>query len=199
MRDPFVKQAKHDGYRSRAAFKIIEIDEKFNILKNAKNIVELGAAPGGWSQVIEKRKESQLESGAVKMAAIDLLEFSPIKNVHQIIGNFEDDLVKEKITEYFEGRAPDLILSDMAPYTTGHAQTDHLKIMRLVEDAYQFATETLAEGGIFVAKIFRGSDDKKFFDMLKQNFAKVSYFKPKSSRSMSVEIYVVAMGFKKCS
>ena len=199
QRDPYVKKAKQDGYRSRAAFKILEIDEKFKITKNAKRIAELGAAPGGWTQVLAQKLSSGLESGEVKIIGVDLLKFAPIPNVKQIIGNFEDESVKQEIAEYFDGQAIDLVLSDMAPATVGHAQTDHLRIMRLVEDALEFAKETMAEGGSFVAKIFHGTDEKAFFEELRRNFEKVSYFKPKSSRSMSVEIYVVAMGFRKCS
>lgn len=197
-RDPYVKKAHQDGYRSRAAFKILEIDKKYNIFKEVSRIVELGAAPGGWTQVVSQKLSEKLNSGEAKMAAVDLLSFAPLPNIYQIIGDFEDDAVKTKIVKFFENQPADLILSDMAPSTTGHAPTDHLKIMRLVEDAYEFAQEFLAEGGAFVAKIFHGADEKKFVDELRRNFSKVSYFKPDSSRSMSVEIYIVATGFKKC-
>lgn len=197
-RDPYVKRAHQDGYRSRAAFKILEIEKKFNIFKGASRIVELGAAPGGWTQVISQILNEKLTSGKAKMVAVDLLPFALLSNVHQIIGDFEDDAVKANIMKYFGDQQADLILSDMAPSTTGHAPTDHLKIMRLVEDAYIFAQEFLAEGGTFVAKIFHGADEKKFVDELRKNFAKVSYFKPDSSRSMSVEIYIIAIGFRKC-
>lgn len=192
MNDPFVKQAHKEGFRSRAAFKLMEIDDKFRLIKNAKCIVDVGAAPGGWSQLL-----SQRSSDDTKIAAIDLLKFSPIDKVTQFFGDFEDEKNQQQIVDFL-GQKSDLIVSDIAPSTTGHSQTDHLRMMRLVNTVYAFAENVLIDGGAFVAKIFQGGQEKSFLDMLKQNFQKASFFKPKSSRALSVEIYVVAIGFKKC-
>lgn len=192
MNDPFVKQAHKEGFRSRAAFKLMEIDDKFRLIKNAKCIVDVGAAPGGWSQLL-----SQRSSDDTKIAAIDLLKFSPIDKVTQFFGDFEDEKNQQQIVEFL-GQKADLIVSDIAPSTTGHSQTDHLRMMRLVNSVYGFAGNVLIDGGSFIAKIFQGGQEKPFLDSLKRNFQKASFFKPKSSRSLSVEIYVVATGFKKC-
>lgn len=192
MNDPFVKQAHKEGFRSRAAFKLQEIDDKFRLIKNSKCIVDVGAAPGGWSQLL-----SQRSSDDTKIAAIDLLKFAPIDKVTQFFGDFEDEQNQQKIIEYL-GQKADLIVSDIAPSTTGHSQTDHLRMMRLVNSVYGFAENVLKENGAFVSKIFQGGQEKPFLDLLKRNFQKASFFKPKSSRSLSVEIYVVAIGFKKC-
>ncbi len=192
MRDPFVKQAHKDGYRSRAAFKLIEIDDKFHLIKNAKCIVDIGAAPGGWSQLL-----SQRSSDDARIAAIDLLQFSPLDKVKQFFGDFEDEKNQQAIIKYL-GQKADLIVSDIAPSTMGHAQTDHLRMMRLVRSAYTFTENVLREGGCFVAKIFQGGQEKAFLEQLKKDFDKAMFFKPKASRSLSVEIYVVAMGYKKC-
>ena len=193
MRDPFVKQAHKDGYRSRAAFKLIEIDDKFHLIKNAKCIVDIGAAPGGWSQLL-----SQRSSDDARIAAIDLLQFAPLDKVQQFFGDFENEKNQQRIIDYL-GQKADLIVSDIAPSTMGHAQTDHLRMMRLVRSAYAFAENVLHEGGSFVAKIFQGGQEKAFLEQLKKDFDKAMFFKPKASRSLSVEIYVVAMGYKKCN
>lgn len=193
MRDPFVKQAHKDGYRSRAAFKLIEIDDKFHLIKNTKCIVDIGAAPGGWSQLL-----SQRSSEDTRIAAIDLLQFAPLDKVKQFFGDFEDEKNQQAIIKYL-GQKADLIVSDIAPSTMGHAQTDHLRMMRLVRSAYAFAENVLREGGSFVAKIFQGGQEKAFLEQLKKDFDKAMFFKPKASRSLSVEIYVVAMGYKKCN
>lgn len=189
--DPYVKQAVIEGYRSRAAYKLIEIDNKFHIIKGAKRIVDIGAAPGGWSQVL-----SQKSCARAKIAAIDLLEFAPIDNkVRQFRGDFERDDVQKEMAEYLGNRA-DLVVSDMAPATSGHSQTDHLRIMGLVESAYFFSRRFLKKGGVFVAKIFQGGREKNFFNIIDHEFASTKFFKPRSSRSESVEIYVVALGYK---
>lgn len=190
MRDPYVKRAHEEGYRCRAAYKLIEIDEKFHLIKRSKCMVDLGAAPGGWSQYL-----SEKSAPAAKIAAIDLLKFAPLEKVQQFIGDFEDISNQNAIIEYL-GQKADLIVSDMAPSTLGQAQTDHLRIMRLVRSAYEFSLNMLMPDGAFVAKIFQGGTEKKFTDELKQNFKHVQFFKPKSSRSLSVEIYIVATGFK---
>lgn len=192
LRDPYVKRAHEEGYRSRAAYKLIEIDEKFNLIKKAKCIIDLGAAPGGWSQYLSEKSDVM-----AKIAAIDLLRFAPIEKVQQFIGDFEEQSNQNAIVEYL-GQKADLIVSDMAPATLGHPQTDHLRIMRLVQSAYQFAENMLTNNGAFVAKIFQGGTEKNFVDQLKKSFRHVQFFKPKASRSLSVEIYVIATGFTSC-
>lgn len=190
LNDPFVKKAHKEGYRSRAAFKLVEIDDKFHLIKNAKTIVDVGAAPGGWSQLL-----SQRSSADAKIASIDLLRFDPLEKVEQFLGDFEDEENQRKIIEYL-GEKADLIVSDIAPSTIGHAQTDHLRMMNLLYSVYDFVGQVLKPNGAFVAKLFQGGQEKKFLDMLKRDFQKATFFKPKASRSVSVEIYVVAMGFK---
>lgn len=189
--DPYVKKAVSEGYRSRAAFKLIEIDDKFHIIGGAKRVVDIGAAPGGWSQVLAQRSHPE-----AKIAAIDLLNFSTIDNkVQQFFGDFEDENLQKNVIDYL-GDYADLIVSDMAPATLGHRQSDHWRIMGLVESAYYFAQNFLRNGGAFAAKIFHGGDEKEFFEKLKRDFRVAKFFKPKSSRSESVEIYVVAVGYK---
>ncbi|GHU15100.1 ribosomal RNA large subunit methyltransferase E [Alphaproteobacteria bacterium] len=185
--DPYVKKAHDEGYRSRAVYKLAEIDDKYRLIRNAKSIIDLGAAPGGWSQLLVQRS-----CDGAKIVAVDLLQFYPMNGLIQVIGDFEDEAVQSEIMSYTDGKA-DLIVSDMAPSTIGHAQTDHLRIMRLVESAYYFAQSALASGGNFVAKIFRGGEEKKFLDSAKKDFQKVCFFKPKSSRKVSSEIYMVAL------
>lgn len=192
LNDPYVKRAHDEGYRSRATYKLIEIDEKFHLISRAKCIVDLGAAPGGWSQYLSEKSES-----TTKIAAIDLLKFAPLEKVQQFIGDFEDVNNQNAIIEYL-GQKADLIVSDMAPATSGHSQTDNLRIMRLVKSAYAFAEKVLAENGVFVTKIFQGGTEKNFVELLKKSFKQVHFFKPKASRSLSVEIYVVAIGFLPC-
>lgn len=192
LRDPYVKRAHEEGYRSRAAYKLIEIDEKFHLIKKAKCIIDLGAAPGGWSQYLSEKSDVM-----AKIAAIDLLRFAPIEKVQQFIGDFEEQSNQNAIVEYL-GQKADLIVSDMAPATLGHPQTDHLRVMRLVQSAYQFAEDMLTNNGAFVAKIFQGGTEKDFVDQLKKSFRHVQFFKPKASRSLSVEIYVIATGFTSC-
>lgn len=192
MHDPYVKKAHEEGYRSRAVFKLMEIDDKYHLIKNAKRIVDLGAAPGGWSQLLSERSCDE-----AKIAAIDLLNFDPIYKVEQLIGDFEDKINQNTIIEYLNGKA-DLIVSDMAPATMGQAQTDHLRIMRLANSAYEFLLNTMIQNGSFVIKIFQGGQEKEFVQNLKQHFKCVQFFKPKSSRNLSVEIYIVAIGFTSC-
>lgn len=192
LHDPYVKRAHEEGYRSRAAYKLIEIDEKFHLIKKAKCIIDLGAAPGGWSQYLSEKSDVM-----AKIAAIDLLRFAPIEKVQQFIGDFEEQSNQNAIVEYL-GQKADLIVSDMAPATLGCPQTDHLRIMRLVQSAYQFAENMLTNNGAFVAKIFQGGTEKDFVDQLKKSFRHVQFFKPKASRSLSVEIYVIATGFTSC-
>ncbi len=190
LNDPYVKLAHKEGYRCRAAYKLQEIDEKFKLIKKSKCIIDLGAAPGGWSQLLAQKSSSN-----AKIVAIDLLNFQPIDKVKIFIGDFEDSQNQKNIKEYL-GEKADLIVSDMAPSTIGHAQTDHLRIMRLVSTAYDFVQEMLQPGGSFIAKIFMGGQEKSFLEKMKKDFSVATFYKPKASRSLSVEIYVVGIGFK---
>lgn len=189
LNDPYVKRAKAEGYRSRAAYKLIELDEKFDMLKGAKRIVDLGIAPGGWSQVVRRK----LPKAAV--VGIDLLPVDPIDGVTIFQMDFMDDAAPDRLMEALGG-APDLIMSDMAANTVGHAQTDALRTMGLVETALDFAVQNLAPGGVFVAKVFAGGADSALVAEMKRNFSSVKHAKPPSSRKGSVEWFVVAQGFK---
>lgn len=189
LNDPYVKQAKAEGWRSRAAFKLLELDEKFALLKGARHVVDLGVAPGGWAQVVRKAAPK------AKVLGIDLLPVDPIEGVVLFQMDFMDETADAKLREAL-GDAPDLVLSDMAANTVGHAQTDHLRTMALVEAAAWFAIEHLKPGGAFVAKVFAGGTDADLLAVLKRNFAAVKHAKPPASRKGSSEWYVVAQGFK---
>ncbi|WP_298196614.1 RlmE family RNA methyltransferase [Novosphingobium sp.] len=189
LNDPYVRQAKADGYRSRAAYKLAELDERFGLLKGVRRVVDLGIAPGGWSQVVRQRAPS------ARVVGIDLLPTEPIEGVTI----FEMDFMADEAPPALEGAldgAPDLVLSDMAANTVGHKQTDHLRTMGLVETAVDFAIHTLAPGGAFVAKVFAGGTDAELLTILKRNFATVKHAKPPASRKDSSEWYVIAQGFK---
>jgi 23S rRNA (uridine2552-2'-O)-methyltransferase len=190
LNDPYVTQAKLDGYRSRAAYKILEIHEKFKLFEKGMNVVDLGAAPGGWSQVAAKLIGSK---GVV--VAIDLLEIDPIAGVSTLQMDFCDPLTPSKIMQIL-GAQSDVVMSDMAANATGHAATDHLRIIDLCERSFAFAEECLKPGGSFIAKILRGGLENTLLTHVKQKFSVVKHFKPKSSRTDSKEIYLVAMGFK---
>jgi 23S rRNA (uridine2552-2'-O)-methyltransferase len=189
LNDPYVRQAKAEGYRSRAAYKLIELDEKFALLKGARRVVDLGVAPGGWSQVVRKRA-----SGAA-VVGIDLLPTEPLEGVTLLEMDFMADAAPAALETALDG-PPDLVLSDMAANTVGHKQTDHLRTMGLVEAAAHFAVETLAEGGAFVAKVLAGGTDAELLALLKRHFRTVKHAKPPASRKGSSEWYVVAQGFK---
>jgi 23S rRNA (uridine2552-2'-O)-methyltransferase len=189
LNDPYVRRAKAEGWRSRAAFKLIELDEKFGMLKRARYIVDLGVAPGGWSQVIRRVVPK------AKVVGIDLLPTDPIEGVTLFEMDFMDDSAPEKLRDAL-GEAPDLVLSDMAANTVGHSQTDHLRTMGLVEAAAWFAIENLRPGGCFVAKAFAGGTDTELLAVLKRHFTTIKHAKPPASRKGSVEWYVVAQGFK---
>lgn len=189
INDPYVKQARAEGWRSRAAFKLIELDEKFALLRGRKRVVDLGIAPGGWSQVVRAK------APAAKVVGIDLLPTDPIEGVTI----FEMDFMADEAPAALEGALdgpPDLVLSDMAANTVGHKQTDHLRTMGLVETAVDFAIASLAPGGAFVAKVFAGGTDTALLALLKRNFATVKHAKPPASRKDSSEWYVIAQGFK---
>ena len=189
LNDPYVKRANAEGYRSRAAYKLIELDERFGFLKGARRVVDLGLAPGGWSQVVRR----QVPKAAV--AGIDLLPVDPIDGVAIIEGDFLDDTAPDQLIAALGG-APDLVLSDMAANTVGHPQTDALRTMALVETALAFAIDTLDQGGDFVAKVFAGGADSELVAAMKRNFTTVKHAKPPASRKGSVEWFVVAQGFK---
>ena len=189
LNDPYVRQAKADGWRSRAAYKLIELDEKYALLKKAKRVVDLGIAPGGWSQVVRKA------APAAAVVGIDLLPTEPIEGVTIFEMDFMADEAPAALMEALGG-APDLVVSDMAANTVGHKQTDHLRTMGLVETAAHFAIEQLAPGGAFVAKVLAGGTDADLLVLLKKHFTTVKHAKPPSSRKDSSERYVIAQGFK---
>ena len=193
LNDPYVQRAKSEGYRSRAAYKLIEIDDKARFLKRGARVVDLGAAPGGWSQVAAARVGSK--DGKGKVVAIDLLDVEAIPGVEFMQLDFHDEDAPEKLKEMLGGPA-DVVLSDMAGNTTGHRQTDHLKIVALVEMAAEFAREVLSPGGTFLAKVIQGGTEHTLLAELKKNFASVKHIKPPASRADSAELYVLAQGFR---
>jgi 23S rRNA (uridine2552-2'-O)-methyltransferase len=193
LNDPYVAQAKRDGYRSRAAYKLIEMDDKHHFLKHGITVVDLGAAPGGWSQVAAKRVNAV--NGKGKVVAIDLLEMPDISGVTFAQLDFLADDAPGKLIELMGGRA-DVVLSDMAANTTGHRKTDQLRIIGLVETAAAFAADVLNPGGTFVAKVFQSGAEADLLAQLKRDFANVRHVKPASSRQDSSERYVLAMGFR---
>jgi len=193
LNDPYVAQAKREGFRSRSAFKLIEIDDKYHFLKPGITVVDLGAAPGGWSQIAAKRVGAA--SGKGKVIAIDLLEMPEIPRVTFAQLDFLKEDAPAQLLAMLGGRA-DVVLSDMAPNTTGHRKTDQLRILGLVEGAAAFASEVLNPGGTFVAKVFQSGADAALMAELKRDFATVKHVKPASSRQDSSERYVLAMGFR---
>jgi len=189
LNDPYVTRAKAEGYRSRAAYKLIELDEKFALLRGAKRVVDLGVAPGGWAQVVRKQAP---RAGVV---GIDLLETEPLDGVTLLQMDFMADDAPAALAAALDG-PPDLVLSDMAANTVGHPQTDHLRTMALVEAGLEFAKEVLRPGGAFVAKVLAGGADSQLVAELKRHFASVKHAKPPASRKDSSEWYVIAQGFK---
>ena len=189
LNDPYVKKARDEGYRSRAAYKLAELDDRFALLKGVKAVIDLGIAPGGWAQIVARR------APAAAIVGIDLLPVDPLPNVTLFQMDFMADEAPAVLTEAL-GRAPDLVLSDMAANTVGHKQTDHLRTMGLVEAAADFAIQALAPGGGFVAKVLAGGTDPVLLALLKRHFATVKHAKPPASRKGSSEWYVIAQGFK---
>jgi 23S rRNA (uridine2552-2'-O)-methyltransferase len=189
LNDPYVRRAKAENYRSRAAYKLLELDERFGLLKGVKAVVDLGIAPGGWSQVV-RRKAPQ-----ARIVGIDLLPIDPIEGVMILQMDFLDEEAPEKLGEALGGPA-DLVLSDMAANTVGHQQTDHLRTMALVEAGLDFAKDVLRPGGAYVAKVLAGGADNQLVAELKRSFATVKHAKPPASRKDSSEWYVIAQGFK---
>lgn len=188
LNDPYVAAAKQQGWRSRAAFKLLELDDRFKILRPGAKVLDLGAAPGGWTQVAIRR-------GTGLVVAVDLLPVDAIPGAVLIQGDFSDPAMPARLAEAMGGKA-DLVLSDMAPNTTGHAATDHLRIMALAEQAAAFARDVLAPDGAFVAKVFQGGSERAMLESLKRDFVSVRHAKPPASRKDSSELYVVAMGFR---
>ena len=189
LNDPYVRRAKAENYRSRAAYKLLELDERFGLLKGVAAVVDLGIAPGGWSQVVRRKAPKAAVVG------IDLLPTDPIEGVTILEMDFMDDAAPDRLKETLDGPA-DLVLSDMAANTVGHQQTDHLRTMALVEAGLEFAKEALRPGGAYVAKVLAGGADNDLVAQLKRNFASVKHAKPPASRKGSSEWYVIAQGFK---
>ena len=190
LNDPYVRAARAAGWRSRAAFKIIELDEKYSLFKPGQRVVDLGAAPGGWTQVAVQRVGQQ-----GKVVALDLLPMDEIPGSILLQGDFEDLAVEQEVLRVLDGPA-ELVLSDMAPNTTGHNATDHLRILALIELALDFAGKVLVPGGGFVAKAFQGGTERELLNRLKRDFSSVKHAKPPASRKGSAEMYVVAQGFR---
>ena len=193
LNDPYVARAKREGFRSRAAFKLMELDDKHHFLKPGARVVDLGAAPGGWSQVAAKRVGAA--EGKGRVAAIDLLDMAAIPGVDFARVDFLDPAAPARLQEMLGGPA-DIVLSDMAANATGHRATDHLKIMALVEAAAMFARDVLRPGGTFLAKVIQGGTEAALLADLKRDFAAVKHVKPAASRADSAELYVLATGFR---
>jgi 23S rRNA (uridine2552-2'-O)-methyltransferase len=188
INDPFAAEARAKGYRSRAAFKLIEIDDRFKLLKRGARVIDLGCAPGGWVQIA-------VERGASHVVGVDLLPVDPIPGAEMFVMDFTDPACEPLLLERLGG-APDVILSDMAPNTMGHKKTDHTRIILLIEQAAQFAVQVLKPGGAFATKAFQGGEMSEVIRTLKSAFQVVKYVKPKASRADSSEVYLVATGFK---
>jgi 23S rRNA (uridine2552-2'-O)-methyltransferase len=190
LNDPYVAAAKREGYRSRAAFKLIEIDAKHKLLKRGARVIDLGAAPGGWSQIAADRV-----GPAGLVAGVDVLDMPPLAGVTFTVLDFMADDAPGKI-KAMTGGPVDLVMSDMAPNTTGHRETDHIRILAMAEAALAFAIEVLKPGGAFLCKVRQGGSEKSLLDVLRKHFTKVSHVKPPSSRADSTEMYVVGLGFR---
>ena len=193
LNDPYVARAKREGYRSRAAYKLLEMDERFHLLKPGGRIVDLGAAPGGWSQIAADRVKAK--DGRGKVVGVDLLDMEPIAGVIFAIKDFNDEDAPQMIKDMLGGEA-DGVMSDMAANATGHKQTDHLRIVALAELALEFAVDILAPGGFFVAKVLQGGTEGQVLTKLKRDFTLVRHVKPAASRADSAELYVLATGFR---
>jgi 23S rRNA (uridine2552-2'-O)-methyltransferase len=190
LSDPYVARAKRDGFRSRAAYKLAEIDDKYHLFKEGSRVVDLGAAPGGWSEIATKRIGAK-----GRIIALDILDMKPIPGVEFLHLDFLDNAAPNWLKELLGGPA-DVVLSDMAANTTGHRQTDHLRIMALAEAAVQFAREVLAPGGVFLCKVLQGGTEANLLAELKRDFESVKHVKPPASRTDSAELYLLARGFR---
>jgi len=194
LNDPYVAAARRQGYRSRAAYKLIEIDDKRRLLKPGRRVVDLGAAPGGWSQVAAERVQSA--EGRGQVVAIDLTPMAAIPGVACLTGDFLDETAPERLKALLREAGADVVLSDMAAQGTGHGRTDHLRIMGLAEAAAEFAIEVLSPGGAFLCKVLQGGSERALLDQLKKAFASVRHIKPPASRAQSAELYVLASLFR---
>jgi 23S rRNA (uridine2552-2'-O)-methyltransferase len=197
LNDPYVAAAQTEGYRARSAFKLLQLNEKFDLLKPGMRVIDLGAAPGGWTQVASKIiTKDGTKKGNSRLVALDILPMEPLAGVDILEMDFMADDAPDRLKALMGGPA-DLVLSDMAPNTTGHPGTDHIRIMGLTELAAAFAVDILAPGGAFVCKFFQGGAEKETLDLLKKHFAKIRHAKPAASRAESSETYLVAQGFRK--
>ena len=194
LNDPYVVKAKRDGWRSRAAFKLIEMDDKYHMLKPGQRVVDLGCAPGGWCQVAAERVKSN--DANPRVVGIDYLDMDAIPGVIVLKKDFLEEDAPQVLIDALKGEKADVVLSDMAAPTTGHHKTDHLRTIHLCEVAAEFAREILKPGGAFVAKVFRGGTENELLAGLKRDYASVAHVKPPASRQESVEMYVVARGFR---
>jgi 23S rRNA (uridine2552-2'-O)-methyltransferase len=196
LNDPYVAAARDQGYRSRAAFKLAEIDKRYHLLKRGMRVLDLGAAPGGWSQVAARKVGAETPGGGMVLA-VDVNEMGALPGVTLLLQDFLEEGAEDRIRSLLGGPA-DAVLSDMAAPATGHRQTDHLRIMALAEAAAAFAMEILTPGGIFLCKVLQGGTERALLDELKRRFAAVRHVKPPASRADSAELYVLAMGFRGC-
>jgi len=194
LNDPYVAKAKAAGYRSRAAFKLIELDDKFHVLARGKKVIDLGAAPGGWTQIAVDRVKAGTPGGGV-VVGLDINEWTPIPNATCIVLDFMDNNAPDKLKDALGGKA-DVVLSDMAAPATGHGPTDHIRIMALAETAWAFAEEVLAPGGAFICKVFQGGTEAELLKQIKARCRTVKHAKPPASRKESAEVYVIGLGFK---
>jgi 23S rRNA (uridine2552-2'-O)-methyltransferase len=194
LNDPYVTAAKREGRRSRAAFKLSEIDDKHRFLKPGGRVIDLGAAPGGWSQVAAERTQSVAGKGQV--VAIDISAMEPLAGVEVLHLDFMSEGAEERLKSLLRDGGADVVLSDMAAPTTGHTRTDHLRIMGLAEAAAHFALDVLGPGGTFLAKVLQGGTERELLDLLKRNFTTVRHVKPPASRADSAELYVLATGYR---
>lgn len=198
LNDPYVAAAKREGMRSRAAYKLLEIDDKHRILRPGQRVVDLGAAPGGWSQIAADRVKALEGNGDKRgqVVAIDYLDVEPLPGVDFVRMDFTDEDAEERLKAMLRDGAADVVMSDMAAPTVGHTRTDHLRIMGLAEAAAYFACDVLSPGGVFLCKVFQGGAERDLLDLLKRNFKTVRHIKPPASRSDSAELYVLATGFR---
>ncbi len=198
LNDPYVAAARASGYRSRAAFKLIEVDDKYRVLKPGQTVLDLGAAPGGWSQIAAQRTKSDAPGASKRgqVVAIDYLEFGAIAGVEILQMDFMDETAPARLRAMLRNGHADVVLSDMAAPTTGHTRTDHMRIMGLAEAAIAFACEVLTPGGAFLSKVFQGGTESELLALLKKDFATVRHIKPPASRAESAELYVLATGFR---
>jgi 23S rRNA (uridine2552-2'-O)-methyltransferase len=194
LNDPYVQLAKTEGYASRAAYKLIEIDDRYQLINKSSRIIDLGAAPGGWCQVASNRTKSDVND--IRVVGIDYLPMAPIPGVTLLEKDFLDDDAPDALMKALGGNKPDLVMSDMAAPTTGHRKTDHIRTMHLVEVALDFALEVLKPSGHFLSKTFQGGTENDLLNLLKKNFKSVHHVKPPASRKGSVELYLLAKDFK---